>query len=51
MQFSSRVGKGIGCWEEYEVLMRKFEQDNEGGLVGKFNNKIKERNEMDREEV
>ena len=51
MQFSSRVGRGIGCWEEYEALRRNFELDNEGGLVGKLNNNIKGRNEMDWEEV
>ena len=28
-----REDRGIGLWEEYEVLRRKFELDNEGGLV------------------
>ena len=31
----------------YEVLWRKFEPDNEGWLVSKLKNKIKERNEND----
>ena len=31
-----RKDGGIGWWEEYEVLRRKFELDNEGGLVGKL---------------
>ena len=31
-------------------MRRKFELDNEGGLVGKLKNKIKARNEKDREE-
>ena len=42
---------GIGWLEAYEILRRKFELDNEGGLVGKLKNKIKVRNEKDWEEV
>ena len=45
-----REGGGIGWWEEYEFLRRKFELDNEGGSVGKLKNKIKARNEKDWEE-
>ena len=30
---------------ERQVLRRKFEMDNEGGLVGNLKNKIKARNE------
>ena len=41
---------GIGWWEDYEVLRRNFELDNEGGLVGKLKIKIKVRNERDLEE-
>ena len=40
-----REDRGIEWWEEYEVLRRKFELDNEGGWEGKF--KIK-RQEMRR---
>ena len=29
-----------GWWEEYKVLRRKFELDNEGGSVGKLKNHI-----------
>ena len=36
--------------EEYEVLRRKFELDNEVGSVGRLMNKIKARNEKDWEE-
>ena len=28
-----REDGGMGWWEEYEVLRRKFEQDNKGGLA------------------
>ena len=42
-----REDGGIGWWDEYEVLRRMIELDNEGGLVGKLKNKIKARNEMD----
>ena len=45
-----REDGGIDWWEEYEVLKRKFELDNKGGLVGKLKNKIKARNEKDWEE-
>ena len=45
-----REDGGIGWWEEYEVLRRKIKLDNEGGLVGKLKNKIKVKNEKDREE-
>ena len=45
-----REDGGIGWWEEYEELRRKFELDNEGWLVGKLKNKIKARNEKDWEE-
>ena len=45
-----RGGGGIGWLEEYDVLRRRFELDNEGRLVGKLKNKIKARNE-DWEEV
>ena len=31
---------GIEWWEEYEVLRRKFELDNEGWSVGKLKNMI-----------
>ena len=41
---------GIGWWEKYEILRRKFELDNEGGLVGRLKNKVKARNEKDWEE-
>ena len=46
-----REGGGIGWWEEYEVLKRKFELDNEEELVGKLKNKIEAGNEKDWEEV
>ena len=46
-----REDRGIRWWEEYEVFRRKFELDNEGGLVGKLKNKIKTRNEKDWDEV
>ena len=39
-----REDGGIGWWEEYEGMRRKFELDNKVGLVGKLNNKIKARN-------
>ena len=45
-----REDRGIGWWEEYEVVKRKFELDNEGGLVVKLKNKIKARNEKDWDE-
>ena len=45
-----REDGGTGWWEEYEVLRKKFELDNEDGLVGKLMNKIKARNEKDWEE-
>ena len=31
-----REDGGIGWWVGYAVLRRKFELDNEGGLVGKI---------------
>ena len=40
----------IGWREEYEVLRRKFELDNEGGSEGKLKIKIKARNAKDLEE-
>ena len=39
-----REDEGMGWWEEYEVLRRKSELDNEVGSVGKLKNKIKTRN-------
>ena len=41
-----REDGGIGWWEEYVVLRRKFELDNEGGPVGKL--KLRLRPEMRR---
>ena len=46
-----REDREIGQWEEYKVLRRNFELDNKGGLVGKSKNKMKARNEKDREEI
>ena len=45
-----REDGGIGCWESYEVLRRKFELDNEVGSVGRLKSKIKARNEKNWEE-
>ena len=51
MMEKRRVNGGIRWWEEYEILQRKFELDNEGGLVGRLKNKVKARNEKDWEEL
>ena len=45
-----REDREIGWWEEYQVLSRMFELNNDG-LVGKFKNKIKARNRDWEEEV
>ena len=42
-----REDGGIGWREEYEVLRRKFEVDNESGSEGKLKIKIKARNVKD----
>ena len=46
-----REDSGIGWWEEYEVLRRKFKLDYEVGLVSRLKNKIKARTGKDWEEV
>ena len=47
-----REDGGIRWWEEYEVLRRKLQLDNEGGWEGKLKIKIKARNVKDlKEEV
>ena len=38
---------GFGCWEEYEVLRRKYELGSECGSVRSWKEKIKMRNEKD----
>ena len=45
-----RENWGIGWLKEYEVLSRKFELDNEVGLVARLKNKIKARNEKNWDE-
>ena len=46
-----REDGGIGWWEEYEVLRRKFELDNEVESMAALKNTIKAKNDNDWEEV